>query len=299
MPDPGALVWVHDPRDARLFDYRALNDPAARAEREARDAIFVAEGRLAVAALLASGYPVRSLLVDDHQVSLAGDLVAAARARGAPVFVAPRDVVAETVGFAFHRGVVAIGGRPPMPTAGDLLAEARAGTTRAVVCVLEGVNDHENLGALFRNAAAFNVRAVLLDPTCADPLYRRSVRVSLGHVLGVPFTRLGPWPAALDEIAAAGFELCALSPHPMTETRAVDLATYARTNETGPLAVLVGAEGPGLSPDALARASAVVSIPMAEGVDSLNVATAAAVAFYELSRPFGDGPPAAATAPAQ
>ena len=205
---PGPLVGVDDPDDPRLDLYRDLNDPAGRIRLDADQSVFVVEGRLAVDRLLTSEYSVRSLLVDDHQVTAASDLVAATRARGAPVFVGSSAVVAGTVGFALHRGVVAVANRPSPAGIGRLLADA-AGTSAPegafpLVAVLEGLNDHENIGALFRNAAAFGVAGVLLDPTCADPLYRRSIRVSVGHVLHMPFARLVPWPTGLHQVRAAG-----------------------------------------------------------------------------------------------
>ena len=293
--DPGPIVGVDDPDDPRLDLYRHLNDPAGRIQRDADQSVFVVEGKLAVHRLLTSRYSVRSLLVDDHQVTAASDLVEATRARGAPVFVGSRAVVAATVGFALHRGVVAVANRPSSAGSERLLADA-VGTstpesTSPLVAVLEGLNDHENVGALFRNAAAFGVAGVLLDPTCADPLYRRSVRVSVGHVLEVPFARLLPWPGGLHQMRAAGFVVAALAPRPTTESGipAVSLAELkARMSGSGHpvgVAVLLGAEGPGLTDTALDVSDVVVSIPMAGGVDSLNVATAAAVAFHALSSP--------------
>jgi tRNA G18 (ribose-2'-O)-methylase SpoU len=160
-----------------------------------------------------------------------------------------------------------------------------------VLAALEGLNDHENIGSLFRNAAAFGVAGVLLDPTCADPLYRRSVRVSVGHVLHVPFARLEPWPSGLDQVRQAGFAVAALAPSPPEGTRvaAVDLGDLrawlatAATGHPAGVALLLGAEGPGLSHAALAASDVVVRIPMADSVDSLNVATAAALAFHTLA----------------
>jgi len=153
--------------------------------------------------------------------------------------------------------------------------------------VLEGLNDPENIGALFRNAAAFGVAGVLLDPTCADPLYRRSVRVSSGHSLHLPFARLNPWPEGLDRVRASGFVVCALAPHPKGRTpvdlRGLRTRLDGRVPAPVGVALLVGAEGAGLSGAALAAADEIVTIPMAPGVDSLNVATAAAVAFERLS----------------
>jgi tRNA G18 (ribose-2'-O)-methylase SpoU len=168
------------------------------------------------------------------------------------------------------RGVLASADRGPAPSVGALLAAARR------IAVLEGLNDFENLGALFRNGSAFGLDAVLLDERCADPLYRRSVRVSMGHVLRVPFAvLLDPWPDALGAVRDAGFELLALTP-------AADAVPLPQVTPAERVAVLLGAEGPGLSPGALAAADLRVRIPMAPGVDSLNVATAGAVAFAQL-----------------
>jgi tRNA G18 (ribose-2'-O)-methylase SpoU len=286
----GPLIEVHDSDDPRLDLYRLLNQPAARMRLDADHSVFVVEGRLAVDRLLTSGYTMRSLLVDDHQVDAASHLVAATRARGVPVLVGSRAVVASTVGFDLHRGVVAVADRPPAAQAEQLLAEAtRSAAACPVVAVLEGLNDHENIGALFRNAAAFGVAGILLDPTCADPLYRRAIRVSVGHVLHLPFARLAPWPAGLHGLRAAGFQVAAMAPRPAAD-RVVPVVTIAelQASISGPsppigVALLIGAEGPGLTRAALAASDVVVSIPMADGVDSLNVATAAAIAFHGLS----------------
>lgn len=290
---PGPLIEVEDPDDPRLDLYRDLSDPASRIRLDTDDPAFVVEGRLAVDRLLTSPYTVRSLLVDDHQLTAAGDLVTAIRARGAPVFVASRAQVAGTVGFALHRGVVAIANRPT-PTDPDRLLADAAGTSDPegappLVAVLEGLNDHENIGALFRNAAAFGVAGILLDPTCADPLYRRSIRVSVGHILHLPFARLVPWPGGLQQVRAAGFVVAALVPRPATASHApaVSLAELkaqlSGSEHPAGVALFLGAEGPGLTDAALAASDVLVSIPMAEQVDSLNVATAAAVAFHALA----------------
>ncbi len=281
----GPVERVDDPADPRLDLYRNLNDRAARRGLEDGAGVFVVEGKLAVARLLASRYEVVSLLVDDHQLTGSDDLVGATRRAGAPVYVGTRPVVEATVGFALHRGVVALARRPVPSTAAEVLAGVASrpvGAGVPVVAVLEGLNDHENIGALFRNAAAFGVSAVLLDPTCADPLYRRSVRVSMGHLLHVPFARLEPWPEGIAAVHEAGFLVAALAPR-TGERQACSLDDlYSRRT---PVALLLGAEGPGLSPGALDAADVVVPIPMAEGVDSLNVATAAAVAFHALAAP--------------
>jgi len=304
---PGAVVQVDDPGDPRLADYRRLNDPAGRRSLEAERSIIVVEGRLAVDRLLESAYHVLSLLIDDRHLAAAAHLVESTLDRGAPVYVGTPEVVAATVGFALHRGVVAVARRPASVAAGDVLADIASssgfGERPAVVAVLEGLNDHENIGALFRNAAAFGVSAVLMDPTCADPLYRRSIRVSVGHVLRVPFARLPTWPGGLDLLRDAGFLLAAMAavpadgvgsgPHPLrlSELRArVSMGTGSahedgggdRLGRPGGVALLLGAEGPGLSDEARSAADVTVSIPMSHGVDSLNVATAAAVAFHAL-----------------
>jgi len=289
----GPLIGVDDADDPRLDLYRDLHDPAGRSRLGADQSVFVVEGRLAVDRLLTSDYTVRSLLVDDHQVTAASDLVAATRARGAPVFVGSRAMVAGTVGFALHRGVVAVANRPSPADTERLLADAAGtlapGGSPPLLAVLEGLNDHENIGALFRNAAAFGVAAVLLDPTCADPLYRRSVRVSVGHVLHMPFARLVPWPTGLRQVRAAGFVVAALAPRPVADSGVPTFSlAELKTRVSGSdhpvgVALLLGAEGPGLTDAALAASDLVVPIPIVDKVDSLNVATAAAVAFHALS----------------
>jgi tRNA G18 (ribose-2'-O)-methylase SpoU len=231
----------------------------------------IAEGVPVVRRLLGSPYPVRAVLgVPARVAALRADL----DPLDVPVYLGSADLMARVVGFHLNRGVLASADRAPQPALPALLAGAR----RVLVC--EGINDHENLGALFRNAAALGVDAVLFGERCADPLYRRSVRVSMGHVLRVPFgtlPALAAWPAGLGLLRAAGFTVLALTPRP----EATALAEVDGT--AGRLALLVGAEGTGLTEPALAAADARVRIPMADGVDSLNVATAAAIALYALS----------------
>jgi len=231
----------------------------------------VVEGPLAIRHLLASPYPVRSLLVTDRGWrDLAGDLGRAGLAP--PVYRVSQPVIEAICGFDFHRGALASAGRLP---GADPVAVARAATRLLVV---EGVNDYENLGGLFRNAAAFGVGGVVLDPTTCDPLYRRVVRVSVGHALRLPFARVeaAGWPQVIARLRAeAGFEVLALTPS----------ADATDVREVGPVArpaLLVGAEGHGLSVEAMAAADRRVRIAMATGVDSLNVATAAAVALHRL-----------------
>jgi tRNA G18 (ribose-2'-O)-methylase SpoU len=258
-------VWIDDPTDPRLSDYVGLKDLDLRRDRDA----FIAEGVLVIRQLLQSSYPVRSVLLTEARWR---DLAGALASCRAPVFLAPLEVMRAVTGFNIHRGAVASATRLPLPEPRVLATRARR------LAILEGVNDHENLGGLFRNAAAFGFDAVLLDPTSADPLYRRSVRVSMGHALHVPFSRLSPWPEALSTLAP-DFMLAALTPRsdaiPITS---LDVPDGRR------LAFMLGAEGPGLSDAALGRAGVLVRIPMAAGVDSLNVATAAAIAFHHAAR---------------
>jgi tRNA G18 (ribose-2'-O)-methylase SpoU len=263
-------VPVDDPADPRLADYVGLTDAALRRRLEHGRGVFIAEGELVIRQLVASPYPVRSVLLTDACHARLRDALVDVRA---PVYVAPQAVLAAVAGFNIHRGAVAAAARLPATPVGELLCDAR------VVAVLEGLNDHENIGAVFRNAAALGVDAVLLSPNCADPLYRRSVRVSMGHVLRVPFTTVAPWPGGLAALAAAGFELVALTPMEGAEPVAALDGAGRR------VALLLGAEGGGLSPGVLAAAHRRVRVPMRAGVDSLNVATAAAIAFHRVAGP--------------
>jgi len=236
--------------------------------------IFVAEGHLAVERALASAYPLRSLLIAAARGDRFGPLMDTAARAGVQVLVAEQEVIAEVTGFNVHRGVLAVGRRVALVPVAEVLA------LRGIVLAVEGCNDGENMGALGRVAAAFGAVGFVLDPTCCDPLSRRAVRVSLGHILGVPLARAEAWPDAIFE---AGLEVVALTPH----RDAVPLARYAATpgRGEGTTVLVVGAEGPGLSAHVLARATSQVRIPMSAGVDSLNVATAAAVALSHLTSP--------------
>jgi tRNA G18 (ribose-2'-O)-methylase SpoU len=260
----GTLIFITDPADPRLDDFRDLSTADRRPDRPGGRGLVVAEGTVVVRRLFSSAYPVRAVLGVERRIrELEPELP------DVPAYVTPAGVMAEVVGFHLNRGVLAVADRAPMPAAAEILARSHT------VAVLEGVGDHENLGALFRNAAALAVGGVLLGAGCADPLYRRSVRVSMGNVLRVPFASLDPWPSALEAVTEHGFRTVALTPR----ADAVDL----RSLGPGKFALLVGSEGHGLTPDALAAADLTARIPMAPGVDSLNVATAAAIAFYELA----------------
>jgi tRNA G18 (ribose-2'-O)-methylase SpoU len=182
--------------------------------------------------------------------------------------------MAQVVGFHLNRGVLAAASRPPELTVADLLRDART------VAVLEGVNDHENLGSVFRNAAGLDVDAVVFGAGCADPLYRRAVRVSMGHALLVPFARAESWPSDLTLLRDNGFRIVAMTPSPAASSLA-DAMSELRDER---VAILVGAEGPGLTETAMRASDVRVRIPMSRGTDSLNVATAAALAFYERAR---------------
>jgi tRNA G18 (ribose-2'-O)-methylase SpoU len=265
------VTELSDPDDERFDDYRSLNDQAFRRRYEAED-IFVAEGYVAVDRLIESGHAIRSVLLARSRVArfAHGDLLAS---RGVPVYVADRDVIAQVVGFDLHRGVVACAERRPPTPVDALLSDARR------IAVLEGLNDNENLGAIARAARAFTIDGLVLDPTCTDHYSRRTVRVSMGEVLSLPVARTSSetWPAVLADVAAAGFDLWAMTP----AADADDLWTLEVPER---VAVLLGAEGPGLSHGALARSSRRVRIPISPAVDSLNVGHAAAVTFAALSR---------------
>lgn len=261
-----AVRLVRSAEDPALRDYVGLTDLALRTRREPAEGMFVAEGEKVIRRAVAAGYRMRSMLLEDKWLPGLADLVGDL---DAPVLVAGRDVLDQVTGYAVHRGALAAMARRPLPDPGQLLVGARR------VVVLEDLTNHTNVGAVFRAAAGLGVDAVLVTARCADPLYRRSVRVSMGGVFAVPWTRLPRWPAGVADLRTAGFTVAALALTP----HAVDLRTLAA--EPPPrLALLLGAEGDGLAPATLAAADLVVRISMAGGVDSLNVASAAAVAFW-------------------
>ena len=254
--------------DERLADYTRLTDARLRAHLEAEHGLFIAEGELVLRRALRAGYHARSILVDAKRVEQIADLPT-----DAPVYAADQALLETLTGFHVHRGVLGSFHRRELPTVDEVLAGARR------LVVLEDVNNHTNLGAIFRSAAALGMDGVLLSPSCADPLYRRSVRVSMGEVFAVPYARIDAWPGGLQTVRAAGWTLLALTPAP----DAVPIQALSAEHRARP-ALLLGAEGTGLSAAAMRAADARVVIPMHRGVDSLNVAAAAAVAFWELSR---------------
>jgi tRNA G18 (ribose-2'-O)-methylase SpoU len=270
---------IEDRQDPRLADYVELADPAARRRRE-RDELFVCEGAVALPKLLTSGHEVRSVLTTPKHLARVEAIVGASPPF--PLYVTSPEVMRATVGFNLHRGVVAAANRRPLPALDRLLAEAAAAPDGPVrVAVLEGLNDPENLGLIARSARAFGVAGLVLDPTCIDPYYRRTVRVSMGEVLLLPVARAAEWPGDVDRIHAAGFETWALTPG--GEVSVWEAAAPQR------LALLFGAEGSGLSDAVLAAASRRVAIPIDPAVDSINVGHAAAIAFAATAALGGGG----------
>lgn len=265
------VVDVTDPADPRLDDFRDLNSVDRRPDLPSGKGLVIAEGVLVVQRMLASRFVPRALLGTDRRLT---ELGADLDGIGAPFYRASPEVMAEVVGFHLNRGVLAAASRAPDLTVPAVLDRAHT------VAVLEGVNDHENLGSVFRNAAGLGVDGVIFGSGCADPLYRRAVRVSMGHALLVPFAKAENWPGDLELLRDNGFRILAMTPDPTAQTLAQAMTGLADQR----LAILVGAEGPGLKEHTMRASDVRVRIPMSRGTDSLNVATAAALAFYERDR---------------
>jgi tRNA G18 (ribose-2'-O)-methylase SpoU len=263
------LVEVTDVADPRLGDYRHLRDVELRKHVESEHGLFVAEGEKVVRRAVEAGYDARSFLMARRWLDGLDDVLARSEA---PCYVVTEALAEKVTGFHVHRGALASLQRRPLPPASSVLASART------VLVLEDVVDHANVGAAFRSAAALGVDAVLLSPRCADPLYRRAVKVAMGAVFAVPYARLDGWYDAVTDLSAAGFSTVALA----LADDAVDVAEAVAGLDR--LALLVGTEGHGLSPRWLASSDARARIPMSAGVDSLNVAAATAVACYVAQR---------------
>ncbi|WP_043263546.1 RNA methyltransferase [Streptomyces sp. CT34] len=263
------IITVEDPDDPRLRDYTGLTDVELRRRREPAEGLFIAEGEKVIRRARHAGYEMRSMLLSAKWVDVMRDVIDEVPA---PVYAVGPDLAERVTGYHVHRGALASMQRKPLPDAAELLR-----TTRRIV-VMEAVNDHTNIGAIFRSAAALGMDAVLLSPDCADPLYRRSVKVSMGAVFSVPYARLESWPRDLAVVREAGFKLLALTP--AERATAIDTAA-PHTLERA--ALMLGAEGGGLTTGALRAADEWVRIPMAHGIDSLNVGAAAAVAFYAVS----------------
>jgi tRNA G18 (ribose-2'-O)-methylase SpoU len=298
------IVDVADPGDPRLADYARLTDVRLRTSMESAHGLFMAEGEKVIRRAVAAGFGVRSMLVTRDKLAGLSDLASICPG---PVYVISQEVAEQVTGYQVHRGALASMARRALPTvtsllsgnatAGDGAAGGRAGPAPPGsgrqapggqpgwplrIVLLEDLVDHANVGAIFRCAAALGVDAVILSPRCADPLYRRAVKVSMGAVFAVPYARMADWRAGLAEIRAAGFTLLALTP----DQSAVPLEA---ATSAGRVALLLGTEGDGLSSRWLAEADTAVCVPMspgamAMGVDSLNVVAAAAIACHELAR---------------
>jgi tRNA G18 (ribose-2'-O)-methylase SpoU len=262
-------VEISDPDDPRLDDYRNLRDVQLRQSLEAEHGLFLAEGEKVVRRATAAGFPVRSFLMAPRWLEGLADVL---EGTDAPCYVLPEPLAEQVTGFHVHRGALASLVRTALPSVEEVLDRART----VVVC--EDIVDHTNIGAIFRSAAALGVDGVLLAPRCADPLYRRSVKVAMGAVFALPWTRLPDWYEALPTLSAHGFTTVALT---LAEGSAPLSDAVAGLDK---VALVLGSEGHGLSPhwERMAQRSAV--IPMRAGIDSLNVAAATAVACYEIGR---------------
>jgi tRNA G18 (ribose-2'-O)-methylase SpoU len=262
---------ITDPGDARLDNFRDLNSIDRRPDLPSGKGLVIAEGVLVVQRMLASPFAPLAFLGTDRRLT---ELTADLAGNPAPFYRVSAEVMAEAIGFHLNRGVLGAARRIPERSVEEVADGART------IVVLEGVNDHENLGSIFRNAAGLDVDAVVFGSGCADPLYRRAVRVSMGHALLVPYARAAEWPGDLNTLRQVGFRLLAMTP----ASDAATLSAAMTTMRGERVAILVGAEGPGLSHAALRASDQRVRIPMSRGTDSLNVATAAALAFYERAR---------------
>jgi len=268
-PNTPAWIRIVDAQDPRIRQFTGLTDVALRAVQEPAEGVFVAEGEKVVRRALEAGFAPLAVLASDKWLRLldAEGLLSAA----VPRYAAPEDLLKAITGYTVHRGVLVLMRRQPLPALSVVLRHARR------LVLLEGLKEHTNVGAIMRCAAAFGVDAVITSPDCADPLYRRSVKVSMGTVFQVPWTTSTDWEATMNTVTDVGFTLAALTPDP----DASDLRTWA---ESAPerVALVLGTEGPGLIESTLQRCSVRLRIPMSGGVDSLNVAAAAAVALYAL-----------------
>ncbi|WP_106583971.1 TrmH family RNA methyltransferase [Murinocardiopsis flavida] len=267
------VIELTEAADPRLADYVRLRDVNLRKSLESVHGLFLAEGEKVIRRALRAGYAPRSLLLTERRRDALADLEGEV---DAPLYVLPEPVARSLVGFDLHRGVLGSFHRKPLPAVADVLAGARR------VVVLEDIVDHTNVGAIFRSAAGLGVDAVVMAPRCADPLYRRSVKVSMGAVFTLPYTRLDDWFGGLETLRALDFRLLALTPGPDSVTLG---AALSGTGPTDRIALMLGTEGDGLSARWSELADTRVRIPMAgRDIDSLNVTAAAAIACHELLR---------------
>ncbi|KQX60993.1 MULTISPECIES: RNA methyltransferase [unclassified Streptomyces] len=281
------LITVEDPDDPRLRDYTGLTDVELRRKREPAEGLFIAEGEKVIRRAKDAGYEMRSMLLSAKWVDVMRDVI---DELPAPVYAVSPELAERVTGYHVHRGALASMQRKPLPDAAELLQAARRTAVPGPagdhlveppddagqrVAVFEGFVDHANLGAAFRSAAALGIKAILLSPDCADPLYRRAIKVSMGAVFSVPYARFDAWPAGLDVVRDAGYDILAMTPD--EKATPLDELNPARFEKS---AIMLGSEGHGLSTYALRAADEWVRIPMSAGIDSLNVAAASAVAFY-------------------
>lgn len=264
------LVRIDDPSDPALRDYRDLTDVALRRVSEPAEGLYLAESSKVIARAIAAGHRPRSVLVLEKWLT---ELEPILEGIDVPIYVGTSEALESVTGFSMHRGALASMNRPVLQPVSEVIANARR------VVVVEDVVDHTNVGAIFRAVVGLGADAVLITPRCADPLYRRSVRVSMGAVLQVPWTRLPEWPKGAQLLHDHGFTIAALA----LDDNAIDLAEFAR-NPPHKVAILLGTEGDGLSRAALSGADVTVTIPMHGGIDSLNVASACSVALWALRR---------------
>ena len=263
------LIEVSDAGDPRLSDYRDLRDVELRRHLEATHGLFLAEGEKVVRRSVEAGFRARSFLMAPRWLEGLSDVLDRS---DAPCYVVSEELAEAVTGFHVHRGALASLERKPLPSLAEVLDGART------VVALENIVDHTNVGAIFRSAAALGVDAILLSPRCADPLYRRSVKVAMGAVFSVPYARMDDWYDGVEELSKAGFTTVALTP----AADAVEIDEAVRGLDR--VALLLGSEGPGLSRRWMASADRRAVIPMAAGIDSLNVAAASAVACYVTAR---------------
>jgi tRNA G18 (ribose-2'-O)-methylase SpoU len=260
------VIEIADLSDPRLADYSHQTDVALKKARGTEHGLYIAESALVLERAVRAGHVPRSVLalgntVDDARAIVGDDV---------PIFSGPAELLEQLTGYLLHRGLIAAMNRPALPSVESLLKDARR------LVILEDIADPTNVGAIFRSVGAIGADAVLVTPRCSDPFYRRAIRVSMGTVLQVPWTRLGDWASTRELLTASGFHVAAMA----LSRDAVSLRDFDAPEK---LALLLGAEGDGLSAEALESADTVVQIPMAHGIDSLNVAAASAVAMWALS----------------
>lgn len=278
---------IHDPNDPQIEPYRNQKDAWLKAshnpnavDQPKKDPLFITEGSLVLEHHLSSPYPLHSILIDESKTPTHTDLLAKVPDR-VPIYTASRPILDQITGYPIHRGLLAAGHRTPQPPLADLLKTARA------LVILEDLSNHDNLGSVFRSTAALcgpDV-PVILSPRCCDPLYRKSLRVSMGHALTIPFTQISDqpdWIHSLSQIQAAGFHILAMTP----ANDALCINEYLKKRPQGQkIAILLGAEGPGLTQEAMDASTQRIKIPLVTSADSLNIAVAAAVALHRLIPP--------------